>query len=57
MPTASVVQDHLAELYFQLKLYREAATAWDRSLAGDGTGIDPAVITRKRDRARTLAGK
>jgi tetratricopeptide (TPR) repeat protein len=57
LPTTSVIQDHLAELYFQLKLYREAATAWDRALAGDGAGIDSAVITKKRDRARTLAGR
>ena len=57
LPTTSVIQDHLAELYFQLRLYREAATAWDRALAGDRTGIDAAAITKKRDLARTLAGR
>jgi len=48
---------HLAEVYFQLKRYREAATAWDKALAGDRAGIDAADITRKRDKARELAGK
>jgi tetratricopeptide (TPR) repeat protein len=57
LPATSVIQDHLAALYFQLKLYREAAEAWDRALSGDRTGIDAAAITKKRDRARTLAGK
>jgi predicted Zn-dependent protease len=57
LPTTSVIQDHLGELYFQLKLYREAAAAWDQALSGNRSGIDAAAITKKRDRARTLAGK
>jgi tetratricopeptide (TPR) repeat protein len=57
LPKTSVIQDHLAELYFQLKLYREAAAAWDKALAGDQAGIDAAAVTKKRDRARQLAGK
>jgi tetratricopeptide (TPR) repeat protein len=57
LPNSSVIQDHLAELYFQLKLYREAAGVWDRALTGDRTGIDAAAVTKKRDRARQLAGK
>jgi tetratricopeptide (TPR) repeat protein len=56
LPDTSVIHDHLAELYFQLELYREAAAAWDRALAGDRSGVDVGAITRKRDRARTLAG-
>jgi len=57
LPTTSVIQDHLGELYFQLKQYRDAAAAWDRALAGDRAGIDAAAITKKRDRAKALAGK
>jgi tetratricopeptide (TPR) repeat protein len=55
LPQTSVIHDHLAELYFQLKLYREAARAWDQALSGDRAGIDTAAITRKRDQARELA--
>jgi predicted Zn-dependent protease len=57
LPKNSVIQDHLAQLYFQLKRYRDAATAWDRALAGDRAGIAVADITKKRDKARELAGK
>jgi tetratricopeptide (TPR) repeat protein len=57
LPKVSVIQDHLGELYFQLKRYRDAATAWDRALGGDREGIDAAAVTRKRDRARELAGR
>lgn len=57
LPRVSVIQDHLAELYFQLKRYGDAATSWDRALDGDRDGIDVAAITKKRDRARGLAGK
>jgi tetratricopeptide (TPR) repeat protein len=56
-PQTSVIQDHLAELYFQLQLYQEAAGVWDRALAGDRAGIDVSAVTRKRDRARALAGR
>jgi tetratricopeptide (TPR) repeat protein len=57
LPTTSVIQDHLAELYFRLDLYPEAAAAWDRALAGDRSGIDATAITKKRDRAKALAEK
>lgn len=57
MTTASIVQDHLGDLYFQLKLYREAAAAYDRALAGDMDGVELADVTRKRNRARELAGR
>jgi tetratricopeptide (TPR) repeat protein len=57
LPKVSVIQDHLGELYFQLKRYKDAAEAWDHALAGDRQDIDVAAVTRKRDRARQLAGK
>jgi tetratricopeptide (TPR) repeat protein len=56
-PKTSVILDHLGELHFQVKRYRDAADAWDQALAGDREGIDVAAITKKRDRARQLAGK
>ncbi len=55
-PDDAVILDHLAEALFQLKQYREAAAAWDRALAGSPQGIDVEAVTRKRDRARQLAG-
>ena len=57
LPGTSVIQDHLGDVYFGLKRYREAATAWDRALAGDREGLDLSVVTAKRDRARELAGR
>ena len=54
-PRSSLILDHLGELYFQTKRYREAADVWTRALAGDHTDIDIAALTRKRDRARELA--
>jgi predicted Zn-dependent protease len=56
-PKDSSVLDHLAESLFQLKRYRDAAAAWDRALAGNREGIDVGDVTRKRDRARELAGR
>jgi len=57
VPRNSVILDHLGEAYFQLKRYKEAAGAWDRALSGDLAGIDAAAVTKKRDKARELAGK
>jgi tetratricopeptide (TPR) repeat protein len=57
LPTSSVIQDHLGELCFKLKLYREAAEAWTRALAGDRNGIDVDAVTKARDRARALADR
>lgn len=56
-PSDSVMLDHLADALFDLKQYREAATIWDRALAGDRAGIDADAVTKKRDRARQLAGR
>jgi Tfp pilus assembly protein PilF len=55
-PKSSVIQSHLADVYFQVKRYRDAADSWDRALGGDRDGIDVADVTRKRDRAKALAG-
>ena len=49
--------DHLADALFQLKEYKEAAAMWDRALAGDGQGLDVEAVTKKRERARQLAGR
>lgn len=57
LPNVSVIQDHLGELYFRLKRYKDAAEAWDHALAGDRQDIDVGAVTRKRDRARQLAGR
>lgn len=54
-PQSSVVLDHLGDVYFSLKRYRDAADTFARSLAADRDGIDVSVVTRKRDRARELA--
>jgi len=56
LPRTSVVQDHLGDLYLELKQYREAVAAFDRALAGDRMGIDAAEVQRKRARAHELAG-
>lgn len=56
-PNVSVIQDHLAETYFRLKRFADAAASWDRALAGDHDGIDVAAVTQKRDKARQLAKK
>ena len=57
LPRVSVIQDHLGQLYFQMKRYREAASAFDRALTGDREELDVAAVTKRRDRARELAGK
>jgi tetratricopeptide (TPR) repeat protein len=57
LPRNSVIQDHLGDLYVQLRLYRDAVAAFDRALAGDRDSIDVPAVTRKRDRARELAGR
>jgi tetratricopeptide (TPR) repeat protein len=57
LPEASIIQDHLGDVYFGLKRYREAAGAWDRALAGDREDLDIPAVTAKRDRARELAGR
>ena len=51
-----MIQDHLGDLYVQLKRYRDAVTAFDRALSGDRQELDVMALTKKRDRARELAG-
>lgn len=53
-PRNSVIQDHLGEMYFQLKRYKDAASAWSAALAGDKDGIDIAAVAKKRDKALGL---
>jgi len=55
-PKLSRLHEHLGDLYFQMKKYREAAAAFDRALAGDRAGIDAEALTKKRDRAKELGG-
>lgn len=55
VPKSSVIHDHLGDLYVQLKRYDDAAAAFGRALDGDRDGIDAAAITKKRERARSLA--
>jgi len=55
-PQLSRLHEHLGDLYFQLKKYREATAAFDRALAGDRAGVDVAALTKKRDRAKELGG-
>jgi hypothetical protein len=52
----SVIQDHLGDLYLQMRRYHDAVAAFDRALAGDRDGIDVPATTRKRDRAEGMAG-
>ncbi|HET9368858.1 MAG TPA: tetratricopeptide repeat protein [Vicinamibacterales bacterium] len=56
-PTSSVIQAHMGDVYFELKDYRAAVAAFERALAGDKQGIDVDDVTRKRNRARELAGR
>jgi tetratricopeptide (TPR) repeat protein len=55
-PQASSIQAHLGDLYFQMKRYRDAVTAYDRALAGDRLDLDVDAVTKQRDRAQALAG-
>jgi tetratricopeptide (TPR) repeat protein len=57
LPKVSVINDHLGDLYLQLKRYADAAAAFERALSGDRDGVNAATIEKKRDRARDLAGK
>lgn len=56
-PKASVLQAHLGDAYMRASRFADALAAFDRALAGDHKGITPDDVTRKRDRARVLAGK
>jgi tetratricopeptide (TPR) repeat protein len=56
MPDNSEVQDHLGDLRARQGQLQDAIQAWTRALAGDGGGIDRAVVERKvQDARRKLA--
>lgn len=52
MPNNSVIQDHLGDLRFKQRRFADAATAWERSLSGDGDSIDRSAIQKKIQDAR-----
>jgi tetratricopeptide (TPR) repeat protein len=56
-PTSSVIQDHLGDLRFKQQRFADAASAWERSLAGDGESIDRAAIEKKMRDARARVSK
>jgi tetratricopeptide (TPR) repeat protein len=53
---SSVVQEHLGDLRFRQQRYADAASAWERALAGDGVSIDRARIEKKIRDARSRMG-
>jgi predicted Zn-dependent protease len=55
LPKVSVIQEHLGDVYLHLQRYGDAASAFDRALAGDRDDIDPGAVTHKRDQARRAA--
>lgn len=57
VPASSVIQDHLGDLRFKQQRFADAASAWERSLAGDGDSVDRAAIEKKMRDARSRAGK
>lgn len=52
LPTNSVVQDHYGDVLAGRGKYREAITAWERALKGDGEDIDRAEVEKKIRDAR-----
>jgi len=53
----SAVQDHFGDLMSRLGRYREAVSAWQRALDGDGEQIDRAAIDKKIRSAREKVQK
>jgi len=53
MPNNSVIQDHLGDLRFKQRRFADAASAWERSLSGDGESIVRSVIEKKIAEARS----
>jgi cytochrome c-type biogenesis protein CcmH/NrfG len=46
------VQDHLGDLRFKQQRFADAASAWERALAGDGQSVDRSRIEKKIRDAR-----
>ena len=52
LQTSSVVQEHLGDLRFKQQRFADAASAWERALAGDGQSVDRVKIEQKLRDAR-----
>jgi len=52
LKSSSVVQDHLGDLRFKQQRYRDATSAWEQALSGDGQSIDRSKIEQKIRDAR-----
>jgi Flp pilus assembly protein TadD len=52
LPTNSVIQDHMGDLWAKMGRWQEAVNAWTKALDGDGDSIDRAVIEKKVQDAR-----
>jgi tetratricopeptide (TPR) repeat protein len=52
LPKNSVIQDHLGDLRLKQNRRADAVDAWQRALAGDLEGVEPAIIQKKIDQAK-----
>ena len=52
LPENSEIQDHLGDLLAKRQRWSDAVAAWNRALAGDGQGIDKAVVEKKISSAK-----
>ncbi|HZM62481.1 MAG TPA: tetratricopeptide repeat protein [Vicinamibacterales bacterium] len=52
LPENSEIQDHLGDLLAKRQRWSDAIAAWNRALAGDGQGIDKAVVEKKISSAK-----
>jgi len=52
LTSSSVVQDHLGDLRYKQRRFKDAAAAWERALGGDGQSIDRTKIENKIREAR-----
>ena len=56
-PDHPEILDHLGDVYARRGRWQEAIEAWTRALATQEEGIEPAVVQRKIDDARTRVGR
>jgi predicted negative regulator of RcsB-dependent stress response len=47
LPSQSVIHDHYGDVLLRRGKLREAISAWERALAGDGEDVDRAAIQKK----------